>query len=265
MKRGHLGPEHRRRVGEMSVSPLGLGTVKFGRNTDVKYPSAFDLPETDELASLLALASDLGINLLDTAPAYGSSETRLGELIRGSRSDWILSTKVGEIYDGTSRWDFSAQATITSIETSLRRLKTDYLDIVLIHCPDEDVRALRDTEVVETLVHLRQAGSIRAIGASTKTVEAGLYALEILDVVMVSLQPDDQLAVISRAEALHKPVLVKKALGSGYSSDVTGDLQRALSIPAVSSVIVGTISEDHLKSNVRAALKAIGVLASGEP
>ncbi len=264
MSQPHFGPKHQRRIGQIKVSPLGLGTVKFGRNTDVKYPSAFDLPEIGVLADLLSLCRDLGINLLDTAPAYGESEARLGRLIRGSRTDWVLSSKVGEFYDGTSHWDFSKEATLASIRTSLSRLGTDYLDIVLVHCPDDDMQVLEDTAVIETLSTLRQQGSIRYIGASTKSVEAGLFALETMDLVMVSYNPEnvEQLPVIARAHALEKPVLVKKALSSGHSSDVAADLGRALSVAA--AVIVGTINKDHLTSNVTHAINSIDAMMTSD-
>jgi len=78
----------------MQVSPLGLGTVKFGRNQQVKYPTAFELPDDKQVLNILALARDLGINLLDTAPAYGLSQQRLGKLLSG-RQDWIIVSKVG--------------------------------------------------------------------------------------------------------------------------------------------------------------------------
>jgi len=68
----------------LEVSALGLGTVKFGRNTGVKYPAGFELPSAAEIGELLAVARDLGINLLDTAPAYGSSEERIGKSVGGS-------------------------------------------------------------------------------------------------------------------------------------------------------------------------------------
>jgi len=64
----------------LSVSPIGLGTVKFGRNTDVKYPSAFALPDDRQLAALLDVAAECGINLLDTAPAYGASKAGVIQL-----------------------------------------------------------------------------------------------------------------------------------------------------------------------------------------
>jgi len=76
----------------MLVSPLGLGTVKFGRNEQVKYPRPFAIPDDRRVAELLALALDLGINLLDTAPAYGSSEARIGKLLPGPRDAMSLAT-----------------------------------------------------------------------------------------------------------------------------------------------------------------------------
>ena len=84
--------QHYRTLGStgMSLSPLGLGTVKFGRNQGVKYPSHFDLPSDQQIRNLLAQAQDLGINLLDTAPAYGISEERLGPLLAGQRADWLI-------------------------------------------------------------------------------------------------------------------------------------------------------------------------------
>src|SRR5690606_24883839 len=74
----------------LTVSPLGLGTVKIGRNQGVKYPSGFELPTDQQVRGLLAQARDLGINLLDTAPAYGLSEQRLGPLLQGQRQEWVL-------------------------------------------------------------------------------------------------------------------------------------------------------------------------------
>jgi len=60
----------------IAVSPLGLGTVKMGRNTAVKYPRHFEIPDDKQVQNVLSQAWELGINLLDTAPAYGNSEQR---------------------------------------------------------------------------------------------------------------------------------------------------------------------------------------------
>ncbi|MEM8659408.1 MAG: aldo/keto reductase, partial [Pseudomonadota bacterium] len=122
------------------ISAIGLGTVKLGRNTGVKYPEPFDLPDDRSAAYLIARASELGINLIDTAPAFGSSVERLGKLLSGHREQWVLATKVGEEYtDGKSRFDYSAKHTRHSVERSLRRLRTDVIDIVSVHSCGDDL------------------------------------------------------------------------------------------------------------------------------
>jgi aryl-alcohol dehydrogenase-like predicted oxidoreductase len=147
---------------DIDVSLVGLGTVKLGRQQGVKYPHAFTLPSDAEILHLLDCAAELGINLLDTAPAYGTSEERLGALLHGQRHRWILSTKAGEEFDGTnSHYDFSSQAITASVERSLQRLRTDYLDIVLIHSNGEDVRIIEEDHVFSTLAALKKAGKIR--------------------------------------------------------------------------------------------------------
>jgi aryl-alcohol dehydrogenase-like predicted oxidoreductase len=80
----------------IKVSPLGLGTVKIGRDQQVKYPTGFTIPDDKAVVELLELAWDLGINTLDTAPAYGNSEERLGQLLP-NKHDWVIVGKVGEI------------------------------------------------------------------------------------------------------------------------------------------------------------------------
>ncbi|MDH3947931.1 MAG: aldo/keto reductase, partial [Gammaproteobacteria bacterium] len=81
----------------IKVSVLGLGTVKLGRDQEVKYPRGFNIPDDAAVRELLALSRDLGINFIDTAPAYGNSEERLGQLMDNS-NDWVIMTKVGEIF-----------------------------------------------------------------------------------------------------------------------------------------------------------------------
>ena len=113
----------------LEVSSLGLGTVKFGRNQEVRYPDSFSLPSDQEIINLLDLAQSLGINLLDTAPAYGSSEQRIGRLL-SNRANWVICTKIGEeLLHGRSFLNFTADHVHHSIERSLRNLNTDYLDI----------------------------------------------------------------------------------------------------------------------------------------
>lgn len=242
----------------MQVSPLGLGTVKFGRNRQVKYPRPFDLPDDQQVLTLLGLARDLGINLLDTAPAYGSSQERLGKLLGARRHDWIIVSKVGEIFaDGESRFDFGFDYTVAAVEQSLRTLRTDYLDCVLIHSDGDDLRILQHAGAVDALHALKQRGLIRAHGMSSKTVAGGLRTVHELDVVMATcnLDYDVELPVLEAAHAQHKGVLIKKGLMSGHVQGPDG-VRRAFAHvfaqPGVSSMIVGTISPSHLRDNVGA-------------
>lgn len=253
-----LVPRHLIPGTTLSISLLGLGTVKFGRNQGVKYPTAFELPNDQAISELLDLARDLGINLLDTAPAYGISEERLGKLLAGQRHHWILSTKTGEEFeDGASRFDFSAAHTQASVERSLKRLRTDYLDLVLIHSNGDDLAVLEQTEVVPTLQRLKRDGKVRAIGFSGKTVEGGLAALQHLDVAMVTYNQVEtsEASVIRYAYAHQKGIFIKKAFASGHSlhgaqnDSVSTAFEHILSVPGVTSIIAGTINPKHLKDN----------------
>lgn len=241
----------------LTVSPLGLGTVKIGRNQGVKYPSGFELPDDQQVRNLLALARDLGINLLDTAPAYGISEQRLGPLLKGQRSDWVLCSKVGEEFENGESWfDFSAVHTRRSVERSLQRLQTDYLDLVLVHSDGNDLTVLED-QVYPELQQLKQAGLIRGFGFSGKTVEGGLKALEDGDCAMVTwnLREQTERPILDFALSHNKGILVKKALASGHiclegEDPVTAGFELVYSHPAVSSAIIGTINPTHLTQNV---------------
>ncbi|MEZ2745207.1 aldo/keto reductase [Halopseudomonas bauzanensis] len=241
----------------LTVSPLGLGTVKIGRNQGVKYPSGFELPTDQQVRELLAQARDLGLNLLDTAPAYGLSEQRLGPLLQDQRQEWVLCSKVGEEFDNGESWfDFSARHTRHSVQRSLQRLRTDYLDLVLVHSNGDDLNVLAD-EVYPTLQQLKQEGLIRAFGFSGKTVAGGLQALEDGDCAMVTwnLREQTERPVLDFALSHDKGILVKKALASGHiclegEDPVRSGFELVFSHPAVGSAIIGTITPAHLTQNV---------------
>lgn len=251
----------------IEVSCLGLGTVKIGRNQEVKYPRGFSLPSDKEVTALFAQAKELGINFLDTAPAYGSSEQRLGRLLT-DRDDWVICSKVGEEFQsGKSTFDFTAEHTRRSIERSLRDMRIDHLDIVLIHSDGRDREILESSDCPTTLLRMQEEGLIGAIGMSTKTVDGGMKALEMLDLAMVTYNPSmqDEGEVIDHAFFLEKGILVKKALNSGHDlgteeKDPDGEtvsfternLRFALEREGVTSVIVGTINPEHLAENVAA-------------
>ena len=231
---------------------ISLGTVKFGRNTDVKYPAKFKLPEDKMIVNLLSEAQELGVRLIDTAPAYGNSEHRIGQLLPGRREDWILCTKTGEQYSGgKSSYDFSSRAVIDSVEQSLKHLRTDYLDIVLIHSDGDDLGILHQTDAFPTLERLKEKGDIRFIGMSTKSVEGSIAALEVSDVLMLTLNLEDQsnINVIKAAEEKNTGILLKKVFASGHQT-AEKSLAFALGQTGVHSAVVGTINSAHLRENV---------------
>lgn len=245
------------------VSPLGLGTVKLGRNEGVKYPQGFELPGDAAVLALLETARELGINLLDTAPAYGVAEARLGRLLprleRWRREDWVLVSKAGENFaDGVSSFDFSPEAIRTSVLNSLRRLDMPYLDAVLLHSDGVDEAGDRFLPAAEALARLKQEGLIRLTGFSGKTLAGGLHMMDCVDLLMVTYNEQDteQRPLIEQAGQRGRGVLIKKALASGHSRSPGAALAAALAVRGVSSVVVGTLSPVHLRANVAALAAA---------
>lgn len=242
------------------VSPLSLGTVKLGRNTQVKYPAKFTLPDDRQARHLLETAANLGVNLLDTAPAYGTSEERLARLLPGRRSDWLLCTKAGEFReDNRSRYDYSEAAMTSSVIASLRRFRTDYLDIVLVHSDGNDEAIVNETPALESLYRFKDAGEVRAVGFSAKTPAGGRCALPLVDVLMLTLNPDDNshLAVIEAAHARDCGILLKKIFASGHHANPAACIEFVLGVQGVSSAVTGTINPSHLTENIRAALACL--------
>ena len=174
--------------------------------------------------------------------------------------------------NGVSSFDFSAAATRRSVERSLRRLRVETLDVVLIHSDGGDLELLEHSAVLPTLRDLQQQGLIRAVGMSSKTVEGGLRAVQCCDVVMATynLIQQQELPVLEAAAAAGKGVLIKKGLMSGHLAQITSEdpvaaaLQLIYAAPAVSSVIVGTVHPQHLRANVAAAEALAAASAGGK-
>ncbi|MBT4518426.1 MAG: aldo/keto reductase [Halieaceae bacterium] len=251
----------------MNVSALGLGTVKLGRDQGTKYPEGFTIPDDRSATALLAQAKALGINILDTAPAYGKSEVRLGALLNGQRNDWLICSKVGEEFDaGSSHFDFSPEHTITSIERSLLRLKTDTIDMVLVHSDGNDLQIINQHGTLEALELLKDRGLIRAFGMSTKSVPGGLAAAAASDLVMLTynLKEQEDAAVLDECIRLGKGAMIKKVFASGHlaqdhADPVQASMDLVFSHPGTSTAIIGTIRASHLKANVLAARRALGL------
>lgn len=243
----------------LTVSPIGFGAFKIGRNEKTKYADNYPLPDEPSVDRLLNAILDLGISHVDTAPAYGLSEERIGRAIAHRRHEFTLSTKVGEIFEqGQSRYDFSAAGIHTSVEQSLARLSTEVLDIVFIHSNGGDVEIQESTDAVPTLVDLKRRGLIRAIGLSGKTEAGARLALGWADVLMVEYHLEDQshAGVIGAAAERGVGVVVKKGLASGKLPAAAG-IEFVLANPGVADLVIGGLNIDHIRSNVAAAERAI--------
>ena len=166
----------------LQVSVVGLGCNNFGRRTDLEGTRA-----------VVNKALDLGINLLDTADVYGGagmSEQFLGQVLEGRRQDVVLATKFAmKMGDGPMKSGGSRRYIMAAAEDSLRRLKTDYIDLYQMHSPDprtpidETLRALDD---------LVRQGKVRYIGHSNfagwQTAEAHFLAEKLGTTPFVSAQ-----------------------------------------------------------------------------
>jgi len=243
---------------DLELSLLGLGTVKFGRNTQVKYPDSFELPSLEQIINLLELAQSNNINTLDTAPAYGDSEIKLGQIFKNknnniARDNWVIITKAGEEFKNKqSIYDFSANFINNSINNSLKNLNTDHLDILLIHSDGND-QAIADNDELWSLLETRkQMGDIKAYGVSSKTATGGIACLKRADLAMVTYRQDylSELPLLDYAAQNNKGVILKKVLNSGHLS-AEENLQFSAAHQAVTSMVVGTINPEHLLSNIR--------------
>jgi len=248
----------------LSVSPIGFGAFKIGRNEKTKYSQPYPLPDDQTADRLLNGVLDLGITHIDTAPAYGLSEERIGRSLAHRRREFTLSTKVGEIFEqGQSRYDFTGQAVRASVEQSLKRLRTDVLDVVFIHSHGADIEIQQSTDVVPTLCDLKQQGFIRAIGLSGKTAAGANLALDWADVLMVEYHLTDQshAGVIAAASESGIGVIIKKGLASGQLA--AGEAIRfVLANRGVAGLVVGGLNLEHLRANIATATDLDGLTPS---
>ena len=236
-------------------SPIGFGAFKIGRNQGTKYPGFYEIPDLADVERLLNGVLDMGVTYIDTAPAYGLSEERIGRTIAHRRDEFILSTKVGEVFEnGRSRYDFSDHGVRNSIQRSLTRLRTEVLDIVFVHAGRDDLGDIRQTDVVSTLLALRESGLIRAIGLSGHTAEAFRESFDWADVIMVMFHAEDaSLApVIEEAAERNVTVVVKKGLASGRLPAEEA-IHFVLGRPEVASMVIGSLNVTHVGEDLRVA------------
>ena len=199
---------------DMAASVLSLGTVEFGLPYGFYHPQESPVPEKREAIRIMISAFEKGVNLLDTAPAYGNSERVVGEALKewGSR-EVCVATKV-PLGKGTKEIE-------SSVQGSADRLQREIIDIVQLHNPTyEDLRNGSEWEVLKDL---KQKGMVRWIGASVYGPEAAQEALNhpALDLLQVSCNLLDQrmaAEVLRRASCLGVGILVRSVLLKGVLS-----------------------------------------------
>lgn len=259
---------------DLKVSRLGIGLAEIG----------YELTHTNEAqaAEVLNAALDGGINFLDTAACYGISEELIGRTVAGRRDEYVLATKAGHRVEGDEE-AWTASTITQSIERSLRRMKTDHVDLVQLHSCGVDI--LERGEVIEALLDAKQAGKTRFIGYSGDN-EAAEWAVESghFDTLQTSFNLVDQKALeglFSQVERCHMGLIVKRPIANAtwgttesqnsYHEEYHRRAQRMAKIgpipeapedpillalgfvmahDAVDTAIVGTKNPDHVRKNI---------------
>ena len=266
----------KRRLGktDMNVSVLGFGGSEIG------YERAS--PET--VAELLNSGLNAGLNVIDTAECYYNSEELIGEAVSHRRKEFYLFTKCGHPHGFGERADWSKSSILESIERSLRRLKTDKIDIVQLHSCSET--ELRKGEAIEALQTARDRGYIRYLGysgdshAARFAVETGAFdtlqtSISIADQeaidLTVPLAREKQMGVIAKrpiANAAwktgHRPIdsyhheywqrlrkLNYDFLHDDLEKSISIALRFTLSVPGVHTAIVGTKKPERWEQNAK--------------
>lgn len=253
-----------RRLGRSSlrVSTIGFGAFKIGRNTGTKYPTGYELPTDEAVVDLVRRWRNADVTFADTAPAYGTSESRLAAALHATDAPALppvlVSTKVGEAYgNGSSTYCYDEDFVRRSIRASHVALNRDVLDLVWVHSNGDDLAILESTDVVRVLRGERDSGRIRAIGFSGKTVDGARAALGWADALMVTYHMNDvsHADVMGEAHANGVGVIVKKALASGHLSPDEA-IPFALDHPAVDSLVIGGLHPERFVRNVEIAQAA---------
>jgi aryl-alcohol dehydrogenase-like predicted oxidoreductase len=261
----------------LPVRPLGAQLTTTALGFGAGHIGSPEMSE-DAAGTLLNRAIDLGVTLVDTARGYGLSEERIGRHLAHRRGDYRLVSKCGYGIDGVEDW--TPESIRRGVEEALRRMNTDFLDVMLFHsCPREVL--LREV-LIEALERARAEGQVRAIGYSGENEDlTAAIATGRFDVIETSVNVFDQRGLtgpIAEAAARGMGVIGKRPLGNApwrYESRPVGNyaeeywsrmqamnldlggmpwgefaLRFAAYQPGVSTVIVGTASTHNIWQNV---------------
>jgi aryl-alcohol dehydrogenase-like predicted oxidoreductase len=278
---------------QADVTILGYGAMEL--RGQPRGPEIDD----DTAGRLLNAVLDGGINLIDTSPDYGRSEELIGKHLGHRRDEFFLASKCGCLIEIPADaqppypHDYSPANVRADVEQSLRRLRTDRLDLVQVHM-SPSVEQLRDNQTVETLQELQKEGKVRFIGMSGILPNLpGQIAMDVFDAFQIpySAVQRDHEELITAAAGTGAGTLIRGGAARGAPSEDknwrTGPLSQpaglgqrnwaasgigdllagsgmtpmefvlrfTLSHPYLSTTIVGTASPDHLQSNIATAEK----------
>jgi aryl-alcohol dehydrogenase-like predicted oxidoreductase len=277
----------------LRVTTLGFGALELrGMVAGVGRPLTPGQPER-----ILRAVLDAGINYIDVAVDYGEAEEHIGRCIAGRRHEFFLASKCGCPLD-VSRFspsertrygtplprlhDYSRQHIIDAVNQSLRRMKTDYLDVLQFHfSPAKEV--LEREGAIQTLQDLKQAGKIRFLGVSSilpnlvDHIQMGVF--DVFQIPYSALQPEHEAAIAAAAQSgagiVIRGGVARGEPGAGQgSADVWKLWEQAqldellegmsatefmlrftITNPDMHTTIVGTLNPAHLQENVSAVLQ----------
>ncbi|MCA9175937.1 MAG: aldo/keto reductase [Planctomycetales bacterium] len=262
----------------LAVTQLGYGSM------GLRGPRTWGVRVVEEAEAerVLHAVLDAGINFIDTAPDYGISEERIGRSLGSRRGEFFLATKCGCAYIQHDdhlevRHEWKPEVVRRNIDASLRRMRTDYVDLLQFH--GGDAETLRTSGLIDLLLDLRERGLTRFIGVSTKLPDLpALIDLNVFDTFQIPfscLAPEHD-EWLSRAAASGAGIIVRGGVAqggpdaeiqrtqlnevwerAGLEELLPGGMTRAalilrhtLSHPACHTTIVGTCNLLHLAENL---------------
>ena len=207
----------------LKVSEIGFGAWAIGGND---HGNSYG--PTDDAPSVAAVrrALDLGCTFFDTADVYGwgHSEEVLGAALEGHRDDVVIATKVGgDFYHGGVRMNFDPGYIAFALERSLRRLRTDHVDVYQLHNPPAETMA--DPATYETFKTLKAENKVRHIGVSIHEPFEGTLCIEsgvpdVLQVPFSILRQEPADGFLAEAAAANIGIVAREPLGNGFLAKV---------------------------------------------
>jgi aryl-alcohol dehydrogenase-like predicted oxidoreductase len=272
----------------LEVTTLGYGAMSLDNRFGVTITP-------DQASSVLNAVLDAGINFIDTSPDYGPSEEMIGASIAHRRDEYVLATKCGCLVapaavEAGRGHVFTRENIVAAVEQSLRRMRTDHLDIVQFHGSPSKA-ALEEDDALGALQDLRQQGKVRFIGMSgtlpNLPEQVGMGVFDEFQIPYSALQREHD-DLISRAASAGAGTVIRGGVARGGPAEDKGwDVRRlpeveperpratweqaalddlldgmsrmefmlrfTLSHPGMHTTIVGTANLDHLAANVAVA------------